>query len=105
MTAGKRVWLSETQWVYEQAIHYKDPNDSSTHAIDWALFLGVDTIQSVAWTLQSGITQASASNTTTTTTITLSGGTLGSDYLVTARITTASGRSETASLLVKVRDQ
>lgn len=103
VTGGKRRWLTDTQWVYENAVYFKDPNSTLDYAIDWSRWLGTDTIATVAWTLQSGITQASASNDTTTATIWLSGGTAGEDYLVTARITTSAGRQLDTSMLIKVR--
>lgn len=114
--AGKRVWQSATQWVYEDAIHYKDPSAITDYAIDLAHggandgtstdpgWLQGDTINSVAWTVPSGITSTTNSHTNTIATIWLSGGTAGTDYLVTARVTTAAGRVDDWSLLIKVRD-
>lgn len=113
--AGKRVWLSDTQWVYEDAIHYKDTG-LMDYAIDLAFggsndgsdtdpgWLHGDTIASVSWTIPTGITKTTDSATTTKATVWLTGGTVGTDYLCTARITMASGRVGDWSLLIKVRD-
>lgn len=112
---SRKVWLSDTQWVFDAAVQYKDPNAVLDYAIDLANgglnngastdtgWLQGDTISSVAWTVPSGIVKDSDSATSTVATIWLSGGTAGTDYLVTARIVTASGRTQDVSLLIKVR--
>ena len=87
------------------ATFIKDPSARLDYQVDWAAWLGADTISSVAWTLDSGITNYSTSNTTTTATIWLSGGTHGQEYLVTCQITTAGGRINQRSFKVVVRDQ
>jgi hypothetical protein len=65
-----------------------------------------DTISSVAWTVPAGITQSgSPTNTTHTATITLTGGTAGATYLLSARITTTQGRITDKSFKVRVAEQ
>lgn len=112
---SRKVWLSDTQWVFEDAIKFKDPDGVLDYAIDLADggpndgsasdtgWLQGDTIASVSWTVPAGITKDSNTNTTTKATIWLSGGTAGTDYLVTARFVTDSGRTHDVSLLVRVR--
>lgn len=112
---SRKVWLSDTQWVYDDAVQFKDPNATMDYAIDLASgglndgsstdpgWLQGDTINSVVWTAATGITVSTSSNTNTVATVWLTGGTAGTDYLVTARVTTAAGRIEDWSLLIKVR--
>jgi hypothetical protein len=113
---SKKYWISDTQWIFADAVKYKDPGAVVDYAIDLsnaggntggsadAGWLQGDTISSVAWTVPTGITSATTSNTTTKATIWLSGGTAGTDYLITARFVTASGRTHDVSLVVKVRN-
>ena len=54
-----------------------------------------DTISSVAWTLDSGITKDSQSNTDTIAKCVISGGTAGTSYMVKCVVTTAESRSKT----------
>jgi hypothetical protein len=83
----------------------KDPSARKDYQVDWSAFLGSDTITASAWTLQTGITNYSTSNTTTIATIWLTGGTSGEEYLVTNQITTAGGRIEQKSFKIIVREQ
>jgi hypothetical protein len=83
----------------------KDPDETLDYPIDWADFLGSDTISTSAWTAAAGITVSSESSTNTTTTAFFSGGTAGISYLVTNRITTAGGRSVDRSFLLRVIDK
>ena len=78
----------------------KDPNSTLDYRINWSDWLGVDTIATVAWTVPSGITQTSTTNTTTSATIWLSGGTVGTRYNVVCRITTAGGRIDDRTITI-----
>jgi len=78
----------------------KDPNAVVDYSIDWATWLGTDTIATSAWTVPTGITTVTNTNTTTTTTVWLSGGSLGQRYLCTNHITTAGGRQEDQSIMI-----
>ena len=84
----------------------KDPDETLAYLIDWSDQLeeiGNDTITGTpTWTLASGITNAGATNTTTTTTILIAGGTHGTDYLVTCRITTTNSQVMEKSFTVPV---
>ena len=80
----------------------KDPNSTLDYTVTWSSWLTADTISSVAWTVETGITQTAATNTTTTATIWLSGGEAGTEYTVTCRVTTAGGRIDQRSIAVRV---
>jgi len=83
----------------------KDPSDQMDYGFDWSDWLGSDTITASAWTVPTGITNFSTSNTTTTSTIWLTGGTHQTDYLITNQITTAGGRIKQRSFKIMVREQ
>jgi len=84
----------------------KDPSARKDYGFDWGtLWLNGDTISASEWILPTGITKFDESNTTTDTTIWLTGGTAGTDYLVTNQITTAGGRIEQRSIKIQVREQ
>jgi hypothetical protein len=84
----------------------KDPGATLRYRLTWDKWLPAgDTISAAVSTPQSGITVVSTTNTTNTTTTTVSGGTAGTDYLVTVRITTTSGLIDERSLLFAVRDR
>jgi len=84
----------------------KDPQAVLDYAMDWADWLDTDTITGTpVWTIDSGVTKASQSNTTTTATAWLSGGVLGQTYTVTCRITTAGGRTDERSFRLKIVDR
>jgi hypothetical protein len=86
-------------------IFEKDPDAILDYQINWATWLSTDTIGTSAWTVPTGITKVSDTNTTTTATIWLSGGTADTDYRLVNRITTANGRTEERSIWIKVRNQ
>ncbi len=83
----------------------KDPSAVLDYMIDWSRWLKGDTIQTSQWTVPAGLALVSQTNTTTTTTVWLSGGTAGQTYTVTNRITTASGRTDERSIIIKVEDR
>lgn len=83
---------------------YKDPAAILDYQVNWAAWLGSDTIVTSTWTVPTGITQDSATNTTTTATIWLSGGTAGTSYELVNRIVTAGGRTAERTLTIKVRN-
>jgi hypothetical protein len=81
----------------------KDPASRLDYPIDWSDWLeDGDTITVSAWTVPAGITVATSSNTTTTATVWLTGGTLGQTYELVNHITTAAGREEDQTLLIKM---
>ena len=83
----------------------KDPHATLDYGVDWATWLGADTIASVTWVVPAGLTLVSQSNTTTVAYVWLSGGTAGTTYQVVCRVTTAGGRIDdrTLELICKER--
>lgn len=87
---------------------YKDPDEVLDYSINWADRLDVDTISTSVWMLAANTPDANLafgvnSYSNTATVIWLSGGTLGKDYHVTNRITTAAGRTMDQSVKIKIR--
>ena len=98
--------------------YVKDPDAVLDYPINWASSDGTndgsssdtgwlqgDTISTATFTVDSGITKDSESNTTTTATVWLSGGTAGQRYTVTCRITTTSGRTEDQSIQIICKEK
>jgi len=83
----------------------KDPDAVLDYVVDWSDWLGTDTISSSSWTVPTGITKDSDTNTTTTATIWLSGGTEGAEYRVTNQIVTTDGRTDERSIIIKVDER
>lgn len=83
----------------------KDPDAILDYDVDWSRWLGTDTISSVVWVVGTGLTKDSQSNTDTVAKVWLSGGTVGTNYSVTCRVTTAGGRTDDRSFQVKVRER
>lgn len=87
----------------------KDPEAVLDYAIDWDVtgdsWLSGDTISSVTWTVPTGLTKGSESNTTTTATVWLSGGTAGSIYSISCKIVTAGGRTDERTFKLKVEER
>lgn len=82
-----------------------DPDAVLDYQIDWATWLGTDTIATSTWVVPTGLTKGSDTKTATTATVWLSGGTVGQRYSVTNRITTAGGRTEDGSFDIVVREK
>ena len=85
-------------------MEYKGPNGVFEFTVDWTTELGGDTISTSAWTVETGITKDSDTNTTTAATIWLSGGTLGKVYKVTNRIVTAGARTFEQTWFITVQN-
>lgn len=83
----------------------KDPNAVLDYTADWSRWLGDDTIVTSTWILTGGLTEVSSSNTDTSATVFVSGGTAGSSYEATNRITTAGGRTNDRTLRIPVRNR
>jgi hypothetical protein len=83
----------------------KDPNSVLDYGFTWADWLNGDTISASIWYIPTGLTLVSDYFTDTDAVVWLSGGTVGSTYTVTNRITTAAGRIEDRSLLIIVKDK
>jgi hypothetical protein len=80
----------------------KDPDELLDYTVDWAEALGGDTIASSAWTVPSGITRGTDSNTATTATIWISGGSADQNYSLLNRITTVGGRTREQTCTLRV---
>lgn len=87
----------------------KDPDAILDYQINWATWLGTDTIATTAWTLAptgtGALTKTTDTKTTTTATIWLSGGTANTDYTAACKITTAGGRTDERTLTIYVRQR
>jgi hypothetical protein len=85
--------------------HTKDPNAVLDYQIDWSTWLDGDTIATSAWIVETGITVDSDTiHDTTSATLWLSGGTVGSTYECTNRITTAGGRTDDRTIKIKIKE-
>lgn len=84
----------------------KDPDALLDYEVDWTSLLDGDTITGTPeWTIASGLTKDSQTNTTTTATVWLSGGAVDGVYLVACKITTAAGRIDECSFNVRVKNK
>jgi hypothetical protein len=84
---------------------FKDPDAVLDYAIDWSDWLGSDTISTSTWTVPTGITEDSESETTTVATIWLSGGTAGVKYDLVNEIVTAGSRTANRTIRIDVRER
>jgi len=87
------------------ALADKDPNSIIDYVIDWTDWLQGDTISTSAWTVPSGITKQSDTNTDSTTTIWLSSGTAGDTYVLSNRIVTVGARTEDRSFTISAAEK
>ena len=84
----------------------KDPDAKLDFVIDWADWLATgDTISASTWTVPSGITKESDTHGDDTATIWISGGTARTDYTLTNKVTTAAGRIDERSIIIRVRNR
>lgn len=82
--------------------HKKDPDATLDWIFDWNDWLGeTETITSVEFIADPGITIEDQGNTTKTATVWLSGGTEGQVYRVTCRITSSEGRIDDRSFTLR----
>lgn len=84
-------------------IQFKDPDNRKRFPWNWAAWLGQDTIVASEFIVPDGLAAVDEDFTTTTAEVWLTGGTLGADYEVTNRITTAAGATEDRTMTIKVR--
>lgn len=83
----------------------KDPHAVVDYRIDWSRWLrNGDIVLTSEWAVPDGIEMDSESNDTTSTTIWLSGGTAGTNYQLTNRITTAQGRTQDRTITIRVKE-
>lgn len=84
---------------------FKDPQAVLDYAIDWAAWLGDDTIAESTWTAPAGITIDSSESSATAATVWVSGGTVGQTYRLTNHIVTAAGREEDRTITLTVQER
>ena len=82
----------------------KRPADDLDYLIDWTRWLEGDTIVSSTWTVPTGITSHDKiiNSGNQKTTVWLSGGTLGSSYVITNVIVTTVGRTKEITFTVTI---
>ncbi|WP_424986549.1 hypothetical protein [Microbulbifer sp. S227A] len=85
--------------------HAKDPDDNADYAIDWSNLLAGDTIQASEWIVPEGLVAGDSAVAGDVTTLWLSGGTHGTVYQVTNRVTTLGGRRLDRSVALLVRNR
>ena len=85
----------------------KDPDDVVDYGFDYVNWLetGEEISGTPTWTVPSGLTKASQTNTTTTATAFFSGGTVGRTYLVSCKISTTASRTLERSFRVHVKQK
>ncbi len=83
----------------------KDPEAILDYGFNWSDWLDADTIDTSTWSVDTGLTIDSESETTLITTVWLSGGTPGKKYKAVNTITTAGGRTDERTLLVTVKNK
>jgi hypothetical protein len=91
--------------TFETYTATKDPNATLDYTIKWGDWLTTDTISSVVWTVETGLTQTAATNTTTQATVWVSGGEVGTEYTATCRVTTTAGRIDERSIAIRIEQR
>jgi hypothetical protein len=85
-------------------VNSKDPDSVLDYQFDWSSWLGADTIASVTFSVDGGLTEDSSINDDTSATIWLSGGESGRSYKVVCSITTSGGRKCDRTMIVPVQE-
>ena len=81
----------------------KDPDAMLDYAFDWSGWLqSGETISSYSITVDSGLTKESDNESDGVVTVWLSGGTAGSEYTVSCKITTSMSRTDERTMRIKV---
>ena len=85
----------------------KDPEAVLDYTLDWTKWLDEagDIIATSTWIVPTGLTKVTETNTTKLATVWLSGGTAGTNYTVTNRITTVAGRTDDRSITIRVQER
>jgi len=85
-------------------LYTKDPDATERFGVDWAGRLGAVTISTVTWSASpSGLTLSGETNDTDSASTLVAGGTLGTTYALTCRVTTSDSQvlDHTVTLLVQ----
>ena len=73
------------------------------YELNWATWLASgETISSSSWSVETGLTEDSESNTTTTAKVWVSGGTVGKTYTATNTITTSDSRTDARVITIYI---
>jgi hypothetical protein len=83
----------------------KDPDEVLDYGLDWSARILTDTISTSTWTVPTGLTGTTESNTTTVTVVWLSDGAVGSTYEVLNRIVTAAGRTMDQTVRIRIKEK
>ena len=84
----------------------KDPNSIIDYGCDWTDWLAQgEVISTSTWTVPTGLTSVSTVKENFVTSIFLSGGTVGTTYTLTNRITTNQSRTEDASMYIRCQQK
>jgi len=83
----------------------QDPQAILDYTINWAPWLGADTITLSTWVVESPMSSESESKTIDTTTIFLSGGEAGNNYIITNSVVTTGGRRDDRSFEMRIRNR
>ncbi len=84
-------------------IFEKDPDAHKRYSVDWTDWLGTDNISGSEWLVPEGLTEVADSHTEKVATVMLSGGTEGTTYRVTNRITTDTTPPEIDDRTIKIK--
>jgi len=84
---------------------YKDPDAVKWFGVDWADYLGSDTILTSIWIIPAGLTQAGAGNTDTQASVKIGGGVLNQVYRIANRITTSNGETLDKSIDIEIIEE
>jgi hypothetical protein len=84
----------------------KDPSAVLDYYIDWTDWLAAsETILTATWTVPAGITKDSQTLSSPLVGIWLSGGTAGTNYLISCKVVTNQVRTDERSMMIIVRDR
>ena len=87
-------------------MEYKAPSKPLDFMQDWSSWLSTgDTIATSTWTVETGLTVDSETNTTTTATVIISGGVAGTTYKITNSIVSANALETDRVWFLRVQEQ
>lgn len=91
------------------SFYLKDPNSEVEYGIDWAVYLGGETIVASSWSVvpqeADGIVVDAQGFSPTRSAATLAGGIAGRVYSISNHVTLASGRSDDRSITLRVEQR
>lgn len=89
------------------SVRLKDPQETIDYAVDWSDFLATgETISASTWSLSStSMSLGTLAATTTTTAAFVTGGTVGTVYRLTNKITTNQTRVAERSVIIRVEER